>query len=319
MIIPVASIFLFVNLRSVEDTWQDALLGTVAAAVAMVPDGLVLLTSLAFMAGVIALARRNALAKQLSVVEVLARVDVLCLDKTGTITTGEIRFARTHTADGRTDDEVREGLIALATADRAPNATMAAVAAEVGTDSEWTVESVEPFDSDRKWSAASFVDRGWFYLGAPDFLLHPDDPSRVLVEELSTAGQRMLAVVTSSTGPVDGALPLDVTTLAIVELEDEIRSDAAEIFAYFAAQQVTLKVISGDNPETVAAIAQRAGLDVVGPPVDARDLPGGDRRDGSGPRRTHGVRAGEAAAETGDGQGAPVTRAHGGDDRRRRQ
>ena len=94
LIIPVASVFLFVNLLSAEDTWQDALVGTVAAAVAMVPDGLVLLTSLAFMAGVIALARRNALAKQLSTVEVLARVDVLCLDKTGTITTGEIRFAR---------------------------------------------------------------------------------------------------------------------------------------------------------------------------------------------------------------------------------
>jgi len=273
LIIPVASIFLFVNLLSAEDTWQDALLGTVAAAVAMVPDGLVLLTSLAFMAGVIALARRNALAKQLSIVEVLARVDVLCLDKTGTMTTGEIRFARTYTAEGRSADEVREGLVALATADRTPNSTMAAIAAEVGTDSTWTVQSIEPFDSERKWSAASFVDRGWFYLGAPDFLLRSDDPNRALVEELSTAGRRMLAIVTSADGPVDGALPADARTLAIVELEDEIRSDAAEILAYFAAQDVTLKVISGDNPDTVAAIAERAGLDVVGVPVDARDLP----------------------------------------------
>ncbi len=273
LIIPVASIFLFVNLLSADDTWQDALIGTVAAAVAMVPDGLVLLTSLAFMAGVIALARRNALAKQLSTVEVLARVDVLCLDKTGTITTGEIRFARTYAADGRSDAEVRDGLVALATADRAPNPTMAAIAAEVGTDSTWKVDEIEPFDSERKWSAASFVGHGWFFLGAPDFLLHPNDPTRSLVEELSTAGKRLLAVVTSTTGPVDGAVPVDARTLAVVELEDEIRPDAAEILAYFAEQDVTLKVISGDNPETVAAIAERAGLQVVGEPVDARDLP----------------------------------------------
>jgi len=168
---------------------------------------------------------------------------------------------------------VRDGLVALATADRAPNSTMAAIAAEVGTGSTWEVDEIEPFDSERKWSAASFVGHDWFYLGAPDFLLHPNDPARSLVEELSTAGKRLLAVVTSASGPVDGALPVDARTLAIVELEDEIRPDAAEILAYFAEQDVTLKVISGDNPETVAAIAERAGLRVDGEPVDARDLP----------------------------------------------
>ena len=131
-VIPVATVFLFVNLLNAEEGWQDALLGTVAAAVAMVPDGLVLLTSLAFMAGAIALARRNALVKQLSTVEVLARVDVLCLDKTGTITTGKIRFAALHPAPGRSDSEATTALAALAAADRAPNATMAAIAAEIG-------------------------------------------------------------------------------------------------------------------------------------------------------------------------------------------
>ena len=275
VIIPVASVFLFVNLLDAEDRWQDALIGTVAAAVAMVPDGLVLLTSLAFMAGMIALARRNALAKQLSTVEVLARVDVLCLDKTGTITTGEIRFGRLHPADGVDEPEARTALVALASADRAPNATMAAIASEVGTDIAWTVERVEPFDSERKWSAASFVDHGWFYIGAPDFVLRGDDIARVLVDELSTAGKRLLAVVASEHAHDDGRLPDDARTLAIVELEDEIRPDASEILAYFAEQDVHLKVISGDNPETVAAIAERAGLGNTGAPVDARDLPTG--------------------------------------------
>jgi len=273
VIIPIASIFLFINLLDAEDGWQDALLGTVAAAVAMVPDGLVLLTSLAFMAGVIALARRNALAKQLSTVEVLARVDVLCLDKTGTITTGDITFAALHPAEGRSDEEATHGLVALAAADRAPNATMAAIAEAVGTDLDWKVERVEPFSSDRKWSAASFVDHGWLYLGAPDFLLGLDDPARALVDELSAAGKRLLAVVDAAAGPDGDALPVGARTLAIVELEDEIRPDAAEIFEYFAKQDVTLKVISGDNQETVAAIAERAGLAVIGDPVDARELP----------------------------------------------
>jgi cation-transporting P-type ATPase E len=273
VVIPIASIFLFVNLLDAEDRWQDALLGTVAAAVAMVPDGLVLLTSLSFMAGIVALARRNALAKQLSTVEVLARVDVLCLDKTGTITTGEICFAKAHTADGCTDDEVGDALVALASSDRDPNASMAAIAAAVGTQTAWTLDRVEPFDSERKWSAASFVDHGWFYLGAPDFLLGDDDPARALVDGLSAGGKRLLAVVACADGPTGDALPPGTRTLAIVELEDEIRPDAAEILAYFAAQDVTLKVISGDNHDTVAAIADRAGLTVVGAPVDARLLP----------------------------------------------
>ena len=273
MIIPIASIFLFVNLLSAEDNWQDALLGTVAAAVAMVPDGLVLLTSLSFMAGIVALARRNALAKQLWTVEVLARVDVLCLDKTGTITTGEITFAAAHAAAGRTADEVRDGLVPLASSDRDPNASMASIVAAVGTDTTWEVDRVEPFDSERKWSAASFVDRGWLYLGAPDFLLAADDPARDLVEHLSSGGKRLLAVVTSPDGPDGDRLPDGTRTLAIVELEDEIRPDASEILAYFAEQDVTLKVISGDNQDTVAAIADRAGLTIAGSPVDARELP----------------------------------------------
>ena len=273
VIIPAASIFLFIRLLDAEDRWQDALIGTVAAAVAMVPDGLVLLTSLAFMAGVIALARRNALAKQLSTVEVLARVDVLCLDKTGTITTGDITYAAAHPVGGHPGDQVHETLVALAAADRSPNATMEAIVAAVGTDTAWEVDRVEPFDSERKWSAASFDGRGWFYLGAPDFLLAPDDVARDQVESLSSAGKRLLAVVASPDGPDGDELPAGAAPIAIVELEDEIRPDAPEILRYFAQNEVTLKVISGDNPETVAAIAARAGLQIVGEPVDARTLP----------------------------------------------
>ena len=272
IIIPIASILLLFSLLDVEDNWQNALQGTVAAAVAMVPDGLVLLTSLAFVAGVLELSRRNALAKQLSTVEVLARVDVLCLDKTGTITTGEIAYADLHPLDGHTSEHARQTLAALAQADDAPNATMAAISSAIVVESDWIPTASEPFSSARKWSAVQFADRGWVYLGAPDILLADDPGSRVLVDELSSAGQRLIALASSDLGPTGDRAPNNLTPIAIVELRDEIRSDAADILSYFADQDVRIKVISGDNPDTVAAISERAGLRRRGQPVDARDL-----------------------------------------------
>ncbi len=274
--IPIASILLLVSLLDAEDRWQDALQGTVAAAVAMVPDGLVLLTSLAFVAGVIELTKRNALAKQLSTVEVLARVDVLCLDKTGTITTGKIRFVGLHPLGSTDDAEARAVLARIAASDDSPNATMAAIAhglvdvADVG----WTVDVIEPFSSVRKWSAVSFVDHGWFYVGAPDFLLADDnEEARAVMAERSAAGRRLVALVASPDGPEGDSLPPATDALALVELEDEIRPDAADILRYFADQDVTIKVISGDNHQTVSAIASRAGLTFEGDGIDARTLP----------------------------------------------
>jgi len=271
-IIPVASIFLLLSLLQSEDRWQDALQGTVAAAVAMVPDGLVLLTSLAFVAGMLALSKRNALAKQLSTVEVLARVDVLCLDKTGTITTGEITYSKAHPLGEATEATVDDALKALAAADEAPNATMAAISSAVGTDSDWNVSDNEPFSSARKWSAVEFADRGWYFMGAPDILLDGDEASRGLIHDLSSDGKRLVAVATSTAAPAGDDAPADLVPLAIVELEDEIRPDANEILAYFADQNVNVKVISGDSPDTVSAIAQRAGLEAGGQAVDARAL-----------------------------------------------
>lgn len=272
VIIPISSVLLLVRLLAKEDRWQDALQGTVAAAVAMVPDGLVLLTSLAFVAGILELTRRNALASQLSTVEVLARVDVLCLDKTGTITTGEISYGATHPSAGHSRASVHEALAAIAAVDEAPNGTMVAIAAAVESSSDWKPEVIEPFSSTRKWSAVRFEDHGWFYLGAPDVLLASGDSARELVEERSAAGKRLIALAASADGPTGDSAPSGIEALAIIELEDEIRHDAADTLRYFADQDVIIKVISGDNHDTVAAIAERAGLEAVGPPIDARTL-----------------------------------------------
>ncbi|MEL7208797.1 MAG: HAD-IC family P-type ATPase, partial [Actinomycetota bacterium] len=207
-------------------------------------------------------------------VEAAGDVHTLMLDKTGTITTGEIELGGIHPVGDHDEAEATAVLASLAAADDAPNATMAAIAAGVGEAAEpWESDRFEPFSSARKWSAASFAGRGWYYLGAPDVLFGDDEQGHDLVERLSRAGRRLVAVGAAD-GPPDGDVaPASMDPVAIVELDDEIRPDAADILAYFEDQDVQLKVISGDNADTVAAIADRAGLEAAGPAVDARELP----------------------------------------------
>ena len=278
IIIPPASALLILVLLDTEDRWQNALQGTVAAAVAMVPDGLVLLTSLSFVAGVVALARRRALAKELATVELLARTDVLCLDKTGTITTGHISFGEVEILPGVDPALVATALGAMAHGDEAPNATMLAVRdAYPAPDSEtaggWAPVGATPFSSARKWSAMEFRSHGIFYFGAPDVIAGdlPDVMSRVAVH--AEAGRRTLLLAHSPEPLADETLPENRTPLALILLEDTIRPDAPEILAFFQEQGVNLKVISGDHTATVAAVAQRAGIPNAHNHMDARDLP----------------------------------------------
>lgn len=271
--IPPAGLLLLFSLLDVEDRWQEALQGTVAAAVAMVPDGLVLLTSLAFVAGVIALARRQALAKELATVELLARVDTLCLDKTGTITTGEISFGSVVALNGYDDDYVSAALGAYAAADPNPNPTLAAVAGELAPPDGWIVTAVEPFSSARKWSATRFVDHGTFFFGAPDILFDDDDTDAMEIAGREAAAGRRVLLLTHSDAELDGTLPSQRTPVALILLEDTVRHDAPEIFKFFADQGVSLKVISGDNVATVAAVAERAGIPEATSSLDGRDLP----------------------------------------------
>ena len=291
-LIPPASALLLWRLLGAEDQWQEALRGTVGAAVAMVPDGLVLLTSLAFVAGVIALARRKALAKELAAVELLARVDTLCLDKTGTITTGEISFESVQPMGGWDAAAATDALGAMAAADPSPNPTTAAIAAACPAPDGWQVVGTEPFSSARKWASVTFAERGLFYIGAPDMLLTPaDGEARDCVEGWAAAGRRVLllsqadsdaAPSTGGTAPTDGeaapagdddGLVPERHAVAVVVLGDTIRHDAPEILAYFRDQGVDLKVISGDNAATVSAVAQRAGVPGAEAYVDARELP----------------------------------------------
>jgi cation-transporting P-type ATPase E len=272
-IVPTAALLFISQLRA-RGTWREAVSGAVAGTVAMVPEGLVLLTSLAFAVAVVRLARRRVLVQELQAVEGLARVDVLCIDKTGTLTEGRLSVQRVAPMPGV--DEAPAALAALAARDASPNATMRAIADHVAADAPqgWTPTGSVPFSSARKWSAASFDGRGAWILGAPDVLLAGGDASRDLEAEItgeSEAGNRvvLLARAPALSGEV---LPSDLTPAALVVLGDRPRPDAAETLRYFAEQNVRVKVISGDSPATVGAIARELGLEGAEQPQDARDL-----------------------------------------------
>jgi cation-transporting P-type ATPase E len=269
-VVPVA-VLLMVSQLHARETLRAALTGTVAALVGMVPQGLVLLTSVAFGVAAITLARRRVLVQQLPAVEGLARVDVVCLDKTGTLTDGTIAFDRLVGLDGQAPAEAALGALAD---DENRNATLAAIGQAFGPQDGWPRQAAVPFSAARKWSAASFGGHGTWVLGAPEMVL-PNGPPRLLSQaaDLASSGRRVLALA-STDRPLDGeSLPAGLRPVAFILLAERLRPDAAEAIGYFTAQGVALKVISGDSPRTVSAVAAAAGVPGAGDPVDARDLP----------------------------------------------
>ena len=273
-IIPPVALLVLIRLLDAEDDWREALRGMVAASVSMVPDGLVLLTSLSMIVGVLALARRKALAKELASVELLARVDVLCLDKTGTITTGHISFDALEVL-GEIDERLpAAALSSMAAADATPNSTMIAIASAFEPADGWRPVAAVPFSSARKWSSVTFADQGSWFLGAPEMLLRgADGLVRDRALEVARAGRRVVLLCRSDDPPEGEILPEEREPAALVLLEDEVRPDAPEILEFLADQGLRLKVISGDHPDTVVAVARRAGVPDAHTGLDARTLP----------------------------------------------
>ena len=259
-----------------HDPLTDAARGSAAALVAMVPEGLVLLTSLAFTAGALRLARRRVLVQELAAVEGLARVDVLCIDKTGTLTRPGMRVSETRALGGRPSALIAEAISAVAAADDAPNGTIRALAARYEAPPGWTVQARTPFSSARKWSAVSFAGHGTWLLGAPSVVISdaaalPDGLAAAIAGH-EAAGQRVL-LLASTPGPLNGdRLPAGAEPAALIVLAEELREDAAATVRYLLGQGVEIKVLSGDAPRAVAAIARRAGIPVRGDPWDASGL-----------------------------------------------
>ncbi|HMQ27534.1 MAG TPA: HAD-IC family P-type ATPase, partial [Acidimicrobiales bacterium] len=280
--LPTAALLLFSQLRA-HDGVAEALASTVGGVVAMVPEGLVLLTSVAFAASVVRLGRQQVLVQELPAVETLARVDVICLDKTGTITAGDIAFSDLEVLGDAATSTVAAALAGLAASDPNPNATLSAigrapVVARAAADDTWDARLAVPFSSARKWSGSDFAAHGTWLLGAPEVLLGDradelGDTCRARVEELARLGRRVVLLSRTDERLGGDDLPPGLVPQALVLLADQVRPDAAETLAYFVAQDVRVKVISGDNPATVAAVAREAGVPDVGEGVDGRDLP----------------------------------------------
>jgi cation-transporting ATPase E len=272
LLVPTAILLVASQLQSTHD-FVDAVSGSVAGIAAIIPEGLVLLTSVAFALGVIRLGRRQALVQELAAVEMLARVDVICIDKTGTLTGGGLRAgALERVDDDLTDEQVRAGIGALVASEEQPNPSLAAVA-ELGLPARWTITATVPFSSARKWSGAGFDGAGTWLLGAPDVLLDGGGPVRERAEQLAASGSRVLLLARSAMPLAGEALPADRRPAALICLEEQVRPEAAATVAFFRQQGVAVKVISGDHPVTVGSVAATVGLPGADAPVDARELP----------------------------------------------
>ncbi|KZM36027.1 HAD-IC family P-type ATPase [Oerskovia enterophila] len=262
-----------------DGTWRDGVVAAVAGVVGMIPEGLVLLTSLNFAIAAMLLARQKVLVQELPAVEILARVDVLCLDKTGTITDGHVALTELRALEQV--EGAREALAAVA-ADPEGNATSQALAEGLADVEAAAVRESVPFSSARKWSALR-TDAGAFVLGAPEILLagRADAPATTALAEVREAadtGARVVLLAHAPTGlpPTEAPLPEDLVPALLAVLGERIRPDAAQTLEYFRRQGVRAKVISGDNPDTVAAIATKVALHGEGERVegfDARRLP----------------------------------------------
>jgi len=270
VIIPVGLLLLISQLVRADLPLNDAIRGTIAGVVTMIPEGLVLLTSIAMAVAVVNLAQQRVLVQDLPAVEVLARVDTICVDKTGTLTEPGMRLQEIVPLQNL--DNVESILGALGAAETSPNPTVQALA-DTYSDPGWTVQQVTPFSSARKWSAAQFDSHGGWLLGAPDVLVPQDHAFLERVETLSRGGARVLLLARALGTPDVESGPGPLEPAALIVLNQVVRPDAPETVQYFLDQGVHVKVISGDNPATVGAIAAVAGVPGADDPVDARELP----------------------------------------------
>jgi cation-transporting P-type ATPase E len=285
LIVPTAILLVFSQLaESTDDSIGDAIRGTVAGVGSMIPEGLVLLTSIAFTAGVLRLGRRQVLVQELAAIEGLARVDIVCTDKTGTITEPSLQVADVRALDGADAREAESALGALAAADPEPNASMRALAERYPSPG-WTPTWRAAFSSAKRFSGTGFGMHGDWVLGAPNVLLDAaaadgdgrgdeSEPDRAaaLVDQETRQGRRVL-LLARTRGEPSGDGPPAGEPVALVVIEERLRENARSTLDYFASQDVTVKVVSGDDPRTVGAVAARVGIADAESPRDARELP----------------------------------------------
>ncbi|WP_030208505.1 HAD-IC family P-type ATPase [Streptomyces bikiniensis] len=278
MMVPTATGLIISQLIVKETNLKDSIARTVGGIVPMIPEGLVLLTSVAFAIGVVRLGRKQCLVQELPAIEGLARVDVVCLDKTGTLTEGGMDVTELRPLGTGTDEaHVRKVLGALGASDPHPNASLRAIIEAYPDADGWRCAEALPFSSARKYSGATFEEGGgaessWL-LGAPDVLLEAGDPALAETDHLNEQGLRVLLLARTDRAPGAPGAAEAARPTALVVLEQRLRPDASDTLAYFADQDVATKVISGDNAVSVGAVAGKLELPGAEHTVDARTLP----------------------------------------------
>ncbi|MDR1467585.1 MAG: HAD-IC family P-type ATPase [Oscillospiraceae bacterium] len=265
LIIPVGILLFIRQLNTPNNTFQEAVAKTVAAIIGMIPEGLVLLTSTVLAVSVIRLSKIKVLVQQLFCIETLARVDVLCLDKTGTITEGNMELTDVEPCGNFKEDQITEALVAITTNLKDKNSTFLAVAAKYYSKKTKTADKLVHFSSERKWSGVYFKRGGSFILGAPEFVIKNKTLKFQRDLEIYAKKGRVLVVAKSNNCFEEDkngnfALPLEIEILGFIILKDKIRKDASETLSYFREQGVNLKIISGDSASSVVAIAKSVGF-----------------------------------------------------------
>ncbi len=274
IILPLGIALFYKQFYWTDNTFRDSVVSTVAAVLGMIPEGLVLLTSVALTLGAMRLAREKTLVQELFCIETLARVDTLCLDKTGTITEGSMCVEQVTPLVMEEDIGNIMGNLMGVLEDN--NATFQALRRHFPGRREFALDHAVPFSSERKYSGACFQTEGTYLLGAVQFLF-PDSSQRdeeleSRCNEYARQGYRVLTLAHSPEKNEGAQLPSGLRPLALLLLTDVIRPEAEETFAFFREQGVQLKVISGDDPATVAAIAKKAGLETADRYIDAATI-----------------------------------------------
>lgn len=281
MMVPTAIGLIISQLVVKDNNFKESVARTVGGIVPMIPEGLVLLTSVAFAIGVVRLGRKQCLVQELPAIEGLARVDVVCLDKTGTLTEGGMDVTEVRPLNGSDEAYVTQVLRTFGSSDPRPNASLQAIIdaypAAGGNAEGWTVTDAMPFSSARKYSGAALTeadgtDSVWL-LGAPDVLLAEGDATLTEIEQLNEQGLRVLLLARAGGGLDAPGAAAGAAPTALVVLEQRLRPDAGDTLAYFADQNVATKVISGDNAVSVGAVAGKLGLAGAENTLDARRLP----------------------------------------------
>ncbi|MEG1003690.1 cation-translocating P-type ATPase [Clostridium sp.] len=274
LIVPIGVLLATTQLVFINASWQDAVIGTVSGIIGMVPEGLVLLTSATFIVAIIKLSQYDTLVQELSATEVLARVDVLCVDKTGTVTEGTLKLIDVVNLSDIEDEEVNKILASMSHNLPSKNPTQQAILDRYKEDSNLEIIEKVPFSSKRKWGGIVLEEEGAWILGAPEIVMGAKYVEiKDQVEEEAKKGRRVLLLAKSPLKSLKGDHDKDIEKVALVLIEDIIRSDAPETIEFFKHEGVQVKVISGDNPVTVSAVGKRAGIEGADNYIDARELP----------------------------------------------